>query len=487
MVNTILTRPFKKTKIVATLGPASGDRAMLQALVNAGVDVFRLNFAHGQHAWLAERVKNIREISQETGIPIGILGDLSGPKIRLGVFPDPGIDCLQGAIFEFARTKEPDEITTLTSNYEMLIDDLNVGDPILLADGTVGMRVVEKNETEGRVKAIVERPGFIRSRQGINLPGVKLRTPSLTEKDLDDLKFALDQKIDFVGLSFVRSSDDIELLKHHISQHPSGHRPQIVAKIEKPEALLDLDAIIDASDCIMVARGDLGVEAEIVRVPILQKQIIQRCNELRVPVITATQMLDSMQHTPFPTRAEATDVANAVIDGSDAVMLSGETAVGLYPIKTVETMSSIVVHAEHLVQSRNLNEDTSLARTRAAEVTEAVTRAAGTAADSLKADLMVLCTQSGRTAMAISKQRGQIPILAVTDNIITAQKMTLYWGVIPLMSNIVKADPVPFRQEVEQWGRGNGLLRSRSKMVIVLSSKWSAETGHDLLMVHVLS
>ena len=483
---TVRIRPRKKTKIVSTLGPASADPNMLRELIIAGVDVFRLNFAHGEHAWLETLISNVRQVSFELGIEIGILADLSGPKIRLGAIPDPGIDCLLGALFTFASNVSEHDITTLTSNYESLIDDLNVGDPILLADGNVGMRVIEKNIEDGTIRAVVERAGHIRSKQGINLPGVKLRTPCLTEKDLKDLDFALNNRLDFVSLSFVRDAADVKLLRQHIENHPSGHHPQLVSKIEKPEAIDHLDHIIEASDVVMVARGDLGVEADIVKVPMLQKHIIRRCNELRVPVITATQMLESMHHTPFPTRAEATDVANAVIDGSDAVMLSGETAVGKFPIRTVETMSTIVINAEATLTRRTLLEDKSLAQKKAMDVTEAVIRAAGTGADTLLADLLVVCTASGRTAMALSKQRGIIPILGLTDNILTARKMNLYWGVIPLVTEKVKEDPVPLRDFVEAWGRAQGILKPGSKVVLVLDSKWG-EAGHDLLMVHVLN
>lgn len=480
-------RSIKKTKIVATVGPASSSREMLSELIIAGVNIFRLNFAHGAYDWLEAIVENIRTLSIELDKPVGILGDLSGPKIRLGELPEDGVNCLMGETFEFYRDADPKDPLKLTCTYESLIDDLNVGDPVLLADGIVAMRVVEKSESEGRVVCVVERPGIIRSKQGINLPGVKLRTPSLTEKDEQDLNWALDNEIDFIGLSFVREAEDIRHLRGKIQLHKSMHKPTIVAKIEKVEAVDDLINILEATDAVMVARGDLGVEADIIRVPILQKHIIESCNKYRIPVITATQMLDSMHHNPFPTRAEATDVANAVIDGTDAVMLSGETAVGSYPVETVKMMSRIVQEASSLITPRDLSGDSkSFTKNRALHVTEVITRAAGLAARHLDADLMVLCTQSGRTALSISEQRLPIPLLALTDDINTSRKMTLFWGVIPLICNVVQEDdPRSVLNHVTSWGKELGVLKSGSKIVLILDTEWAAD-GHDLLMVHVM-
>ncbi len=474
-----------RTKIIATVGPASASKNMLRALAVAGVAVFRLNFAHGKHEWLEQIVARIREISIELNQPIGILGDLAGPKIRLGILPEEGVECQAGQRFIFVRNEVPFDGLHLSSTYEHLVDDLKPGDKVLLADGTVGMQVVEK--TSGHeIICEVERPGIIRSKQGINLPGAKLQTPALTEKDKEDLAWGLKQKLNFFGLSFVRHAKDLTELRELIDELAPDYTPKLIAKIEKPEAIQEMEAITKACDCVMIARGDLGVETDISWLPVLQKQLIRHCNERRIPVITATQMLDSMQYQQFPTRAEANDVANAVLDGSDAVMLSGETAVGKYPIETVEMMSRIILHSEDSVPRRTNIDWKTDSKSRALVVTEAVTLGACTVADQLDADLMVLCTESGRTALAISRQRSQIPLLALSDSAHTARTMCLYWGVMPVHSAIVKESPEEILDFAIKWGTGKGLLKPGSRIVLISDSKWGAE-GHDVMMVHVVS
>ncbi len=474
-----------RTKIIATVGPASGTRENLKELVIAGVDVFRLNFAHGSHEWLAEVVTAIREVSAELGIAIGILGDLSGPKIRLGRLPDDGILCNEGAEFSFVRGRTPQTRHELTCTYEPLIDDVQPDDRVLLADGTVVMRVIEKDADAGFAKCVVEGAGTIRSRQGVNLPGVALSTPSLTEKDRDDLAWAIEHDIDYVGLSFVRSVSDVTELRQAIVDHGNDSQPRIVAKIEKGEAVAELEAIIDATDAIMVARGDLGVEVDIVQVPAIQKRIIRLCNQRRVPVITATQMLDSMQRSELPTRAEASDVANAVLDGTDAVMLSGETAVGQYPRQTVATMSRIVCEAERLLPEETHVVDSASATTQALRVTEAVAVGAVATARELNAALIAVATTSGRSALAVSKERSRVPILAFTNSEQTARRMALLWGVTPKVSGqaVLTADQVALK--ATEWGLGEEVLAANDTVVVMASSQWSAE-GHDSMLVHVV-
>ncbi|MDC0262199.1 pyruvate kinase [Planctomycetaceae bacterium] len=473
-----------KTKIIATVGPAVESLDMLRSLVEAGVDIFRLNFAHGSHEWLATVVARIRNISEELQQPLALLGDLSGPKIRLGELPNGEINCREGDIFTFVEKAEagPQE---LTSTYDRLIDDLSLGDSVLLADGTVRMIVTEKNDEARQVVCRVAEGGPLRSRQGINLPGVILSTPSLTDKDLEDLDWALTQELDFLGLSFVRSADDVKKLKDRIEAADTHHKPQVVAKIEKLEAVDALEEILDHTDAVMVARGDLGVEADIVKVPTLQKQIIKLCNQHRIPVITATQMLDSMQHNERPTRAEASDVANAILDGTDAIMLSGESAIGKYPIEAVSTMSRIAREAERHVTMQKFGDTLSEERTRARLVTEGVTLAASTAAEHLNADLMVVATHSGKTAMAISKQRSPVTLLALTDQVDTSRRMCLYWGVAPLMTHVVEESPEQLLNFVVEWGKANQLLQSGSRIVLIGSTKWSAQ-GHDMMLVHAV-
>ncbi|GAB4139899.1 MAG: pyruvate kinase [Planctomycetaceae bacterium] len=478
-------KPLVKTKIIATVGPACESAEKLRELVLAGVDVFRLNFAHGEYAWLGGILKSIRNISEELGRPIGVLGDLSGPKIRLGELPEEGLFCQEHERFEFVREPIPDDPTKLTCTYEKLVDDLKPGHRVLLADGTVSMRVIEKEADNSSVVCVVEQPGLIRTRQGINLPGVTLSTPSLTHKDRVDLEWAVKNGLDYIGLSFVRSARDILDLRQAIESHSPKVAPQIIAKIEKIEAVSELDSILDITDAVMVARGDLGVEVDIARVPPLQKQIIRLCNQHRIPVITATQMLDSMQTNELPTRAEASDVANAILDGSDAVMLSGETAIGEHPQKVVFTMSRIASEAERLVRISKQGDSESHPGTRAKFVTEAVTLGASTAAEHLKADMIVVATRSGKTAMAVSKQRSPVPVLALTDNPHSARRMTLYWGVTPLETSVVHESPQRLMEFVVGWGRNNKVLESGNNIVVVASTDWSAE-GHDLMMVHTV-
>lgn len=474
-----------KTKIIATVGPACETVATLTELVEAGVDLFRLNFAHGSYDWLAGIVRSIRSVEEALERPIGILGDLAGPKIRLEELPDGAIQCQTGERYEFVRTADPARPHCLTCTYDKLVDELSVGDSVLLADGAVTMSVIEKFPEQGRAVCVVEQPGEIRSRQGVNLPGVKLSTPSLTDKDRVDLAWAVEHELNFVGLSFVRSADDIRLLRDAITALAPVHPPQIIAKIEKMEAVNQLDRILDETDAVMVARGDLGVEVDLALVPILQKRIIRLCNQHRIPVITATQMLDSMQNHNRPTRAEAADVANAVLDGADAIMLSGESAIGKYPVAAVSTMSRIAREAERMLPAVRHTDPHSQPRSRALAVTEAVTLGAARAAEHLSADLIVVATHSGRTALAVSRQRSKIPILGLSDHPHTARRMCLYWGVTPLVTEMVDAAPQQFLRFVVEWCRKQNVLRSGSKLVLVASTNWSAE-GHDMLLVHAL-
>lgn len=474
-----------KTKIVATLGPASASPERLRELLRAGVDIFRLNFAHGEYAWYAKVVADIREAATELRRTVGILGDLSGPKIRLGELPADGLRCRPDAMIKFVREPVADHPEYLTCTYQSLIDDLRPGDRVLLADGCVSLRVQSTDVIAGEAVCKVEQPGLIRTRQGVNLPGVALSTPAITDKDRADLLWALDHQLDFIGLSFVRNSADIRSLRKLIADHGTTTPPWIVAKIEKTEAIADLDNILDETDAVMVARGDLGVEADITRVPTMQKRIIRLCNERRLPVITATQMLDSMQRNELPTRAEVSDVANAILDGTDAVMLSGETAIGDHPVATVSMMSRIAQDAERLLEPRQGPDLYPTSRSRATVITEAITAGAGTAAAKLDADLIAVATRGGKTAMSLSRQRLGIPILALTDRPEIARRLTLCWGVIPEHTHAVELPPSELLDYVERRGRELDLLESGSKLVLVGNSNWEQE-WHDMCLAHVV-
>lgn len=474
-----------KTRIIATIGPACEHPDTLKQLMVAGVDVFRLNFAHGDHAWLSGVLNQIRGISEELQMPVGVLGDLSGPKIRLGEINNDEVLCEPGAVFRFVRGTSSSAVNELTCTYDKLIDDVAAGDRILLADGTVSLIVTEKSPAGDAVECVVSDPGLLRSRQGLNLPGVRLSTPAITEKDVVDLEWALANRLDFVGLSFVRSAADISALRQRIESAQPAVSPLIVAKIEKTEALDDLTNILEVTDAVMVARGDLGVEAEISRVPILQKQIIRACNFARIPVITATQMLDSMQSNDRPTRAEVSDVANAVIDGTDAVMLSGETAIGKHPVSCVKMMERIIQEAEPFVVRTGLKACGSRESRRANPVTEAITHGATAVATELEADLIVIATDTGKTALALSRHRGSVPVLAVTHRAETARRICLYWGVTPVHTNLVRQSADALLAHVVEWGRQRDLLRTGSRIIVVGHTNWVG-AGHDLLMVHVV-
>lgn len=469
-----------RTKIVATIGPACSGPQELRALLAAGVDVIRLNFAHGSLEEKAEILARARRCAAELGQPLGVLGDLSGPKIRLGPLPPEGLFLSAGEQAAFVPEGRQQSPHDLTTSYPGLIDDLRVDDRVLLADGMVALRVVDK--APDRITCRVEQPGRILSRQGVNLPGSRLRIASLTEQDRADLRWALEHQLDFIGLSFVRSAADVRELRELIEAARPPRSPWIVAKIEKPEAVDDLEAILSETDAVMVARGDLGVEVDIVHVPVLQKRIIAACNRRRVPVITATQMLESMQTNELPTRAEATDVANAVLDGTDAVMLSGETAVGRHPVRVVATMSRIAREAEGLLESRKHLPLGLSSRNSATQTTIAVTLGAVHAAEQLRAKLLVLLTQSGATAMAVSELRPRVALLALTDDPRTAARLTLAWGVHGLVTDVYRKAPAEAAEFVEQWGRRRGLLQSGDQFIIVGTTDWT-RAGKDLMLV----
>jgi pyruvate kinase len=423
-----------RTKIVATLGPASNRPEMIRDLIDAGVDVFRLNFSHGTHDEHSATLTAIRSVADEAGRMIAVLQDLGGPKLRLGPIPGDAIDCRLGDEFTLVKESTGTNPRELTCTYAALVDDLKVGNVVLFADGTVAMEV--SAIAPGRATLLVSLGGRLGSRQGINLPNSELNVGALTDKDLADLDWTAKHGVDYVGLSFVRKAADVVRLRDELTRR--GCSAKIVAKIEKPQAVDDLDAIIAATDAVMVARGDLGVEMDVAKVPAIQKRIIAACHKARVPVITATQMLNSMETSSRPTRAEATDVFNAVLDGTDAVMLSGETAIGKYPVEAVETMSRIVSEAETFLADGSRSHHAPRAVTdhpsRVSPITETIVEAASLACRRLNAALLVVATHSGRTALAASKSRNNTLTIALAPDAPRARAMALYWGVTPLIS-----------------------------------------------------
>jgi pyruvate kinase len=468
------------TKIVATVGPASCQPATLRALAAAGVDLFRLNFSHGTHQEHAATLRSIREFAETDGLTVGVLQDLGGPKIRIGPVPGDAVDCALGEMFTLVTDRTCDDPKQLTCTYGDLPRDLREGDLVLLADGAVAMRVTAASASEAKLE--VTLAGRLHSRQGLNLPGSDLSVPVLTPKDLDDLEWTAAHPVEYIGLSFVRRAGDVLQLRRELEARRIDAR--IVAKIEKPQAVQNIDAILDVTDAVMIARGDLGVEIDVAQVPAIQKRIIAACHRARVPVITATQMLTSMESSNRPTRAEATDVFNAVLDGTDAVMLSGETAVGAYPVEAVATMSRIAAEAERLLSPSPLEAAPPLP-TRpglVTPITEGVVEAASHACRRLGAALLVVATHSGRTALAVSKHRHPTPTLALADDLATARRMTLYWGVTPLhFPNITDAEQA-LRFALD-WARSQQLVSSRDRVVLVRGTVPGSPV-HNALLVH---
>ncbi len=480
-----------RTKIVATIGPASRDLARLVELAGAGVDVFRLNFSHGTHAEHTEVLDRIRAVERQIGRPLAVLQDLGGPKIRLGPIPGDSVDCHLGEGFSIVVDRTGDDARELTCTYRDLPRDLAVGDLVLFADGAVAMAVTGVDPGAGSARLEVTLAGRLRSRQGLNLPGAKLRIAALTEKDRVDLDWTARSGVEYVGLSLVREAADVALLRRELEAR--GSRARIVAKIEKPEAVADLDAIVAGADAVMVARGDLGVEMDVAEVPAIQKRVIAACNRARVPVITATQMLNSMEGSNRPTRAEASDVFNAVLDGTDAVMLSGETAIGLYPVEAVATMARIVARAEAFLADRDPTRllapgDAGLGWSNQGwikPVTEAVVEAASRACRRLDVALLVVGTRTGRTALAASKYRNATPTLALTDDPEAARAMALFWGVTPLVSPVIADADVALDVALD-WARGRGLIRPGDRVVLVRGTI-PGDPTHNALLVREIA
>ena len=416
-----------RAKILATLGPTSDSEAVIRALIEAGADAFRLNFSHGTKQDHQRRIEMVRRISSEMGQPIALVQDLPGPKLRTGHFPDGPITLKAGDKIVLAGRPTEGTPVLIPISYPHLAEDVPVGSRILMDDGRIEVQVtgIEGADISGQVV----NGGLLGNRKGVNFPDIPLRLPAITEADRTNLAFGLDLEVDYVALSFVRRAADVREARELITAH--GCNTPLIAKIEKPQALDDLDAILEASDGVMVARGDLGVEMPPERVPILQKQIIEQANACGKLVIVATQMLESMMHEPRPTRAEASDVANAVIDGTDVVMLSGETAVGEYPVKTVAIMARIVEEAERSGRHGDRGARTTL-QNATPTYAHAISHAAREIAHDMELKAIVAFSQSGFTARLIAKDRPCVPILAVTPIEAVYRKMALLWGITPL-------------------------------------------------------
>jgi len=418
---------LRRTKIVATIGPATENADTLRALIEAGATTLRLNFSHGTQENHQKNIKLIRQISFELNQPVGILQDLQGPKIRLGKFQDGPIRLKTGDHFILTSRAIPGTQTESSVTYGPLVEEVPEGATILLDDGKVEMKVVGKDMAQRNLNCEVVVGGKLSNSKGVNFPGVYLSIKALTDKDRKDLMFGLNQNVDWVALSFVRNPQDVLEIKELI-QNATNRRVPVIVKIEKHEAIEQMDAILSLSDGVMVARGDLGVELPAEDVPVLQKRLIATANRLGIPVITATQMLDSMVDSPRPTRAEVSDVANAIFDGTDAVMLSNETAVGEYPVEAVATMARIAKRTEREQLTQNAGGVTT-----SQTIPNAISQAVGQISSQLGAAAIMTLTRSGATARNVSKFRPKSPILAVTPLVDVSRQLQLVWGVNPLL------------------------------------------------------
>ncbi len=467
---------LRRTKIVATIGPATSSPEVLRQLILAGATTLRLNFSHGTHDDHLSSIRLIRQLSFELDKPVGILQDLQGPKIRLGKFADGPIVLKNGDPFTLTSKIIPGTQTISSVTYDTLADEVPVGSTILLDDGKVEMVVtgVDRQTSELHCKVVVG--GTLSNNKGVNFPGVYLSIKALTDKDRVDLMFGLDQGVDWVALSFVRNPADILEIKELIAN--AGKETPVIAKIEKHEAIEQMEEILALCDGVMVARGDLGVELPAEQVPRIQKQLIATANRMGIPIITATQMLDSMVNNPRGTRAEISDVANAILDGTDAVMLSNETAVGIYPIEAVETMARIALETEKEKLSRRWEDNKR-------SIPNAISEAVGNIAEQLGAAAIIPFTKTGATARSVSKFRPSKPILAVTPHVDVARRLQLVWGVQPMLLLDLANVSDNFQAAINM-ARTSNLLQE-GDLVVITSGTQGVAGSTDLVKVEVVT
>lgn len=471
-----------RTKIIATIGPASRSPEMLEKMIEAGLNLARLNFSHGDHATHAETIERVRAASLKMGQPVAILADLQGPKLRVGKMGGEGVPLTIGQ--KVTLTIEEGVIgegNLIPVQYKKLPQTLESGDKILLDDGLLEMLVLETTDTTVIAEILIG--GLLKSNKGLNLPRASLAISAITKKDKTDLIFALEHQIDWIALSFVREAQEVLELKEMIRKASAFSRPvPVISKIEKPEAVENINAIIEVSDAIMVARGDLAIETSSEEVPMTQKLIIRKCNAAGKPVITATQMLDSMIRNPRPTRAEASDVANAILDGTDAIMLSGETAAGAYPLRAVQMMHKIAQQAEVVMLGGGLRQ---YDITYGAGVAEAVAHATVATAVDLAAAAIITPTMSGSTARLISRYRPPMPIVATTPSPLVQRQLALYWGVIPLLSRRTEQTDQMINAAVDV-ALEHGVVQESDTVVITAGTAGSPPGSTDLMKVQVI-
>jgi pyruvate kinase len=475
---------MRRTKIICTIGPASRDPELLRTLIRSGMNVARLNFSHGDEETHLENVRRIRSAAESEDRPVAIQIDLQGPKFRMGMMVDEGVFVEKGGTVtlttEAVQGNTPENLPVQNENFPDLVKQ---GDRVLIDDGLIDLQVLSTTNRE--VQCQVLSGGSIKSNKGINLPGVTTELPSMTEKDFQDLAHAVEWEVDWIALSFVRTAEDVEKLKNSIQELTDRPVP-VMAKIEKPEALKNIDEIIEVADAVMVARGDLGIEIPTEQVPMTQKRIIERCNEVGIPVVTATQMLDSMIRNPRPTRAEASDVANAILDGTDAVMLSGETTIGDYPVEALQTMERIICEVESERTEipppsfRALEEGVEFS------IARAVAHAARDAAQDLGIAAIIAVTASGYTARIVSRYRPNAPIIAITPDERVQRELMLYWGVSTLLAPRTNNTDEMINNALRVV-KERGMVKNKDLVAITAGTAGSNPGTTNLLRVHVVT
>jgi pyruvate kinase len=469
--------PVRKTKIVCTIGPASNSAKTIEGLIGAGMDVARLNFSHGTREGHKKVISLIRQASKKYKKNIAILQDLQGPKIRTGILKEGKVTLKSGNPFILTGRRIAGTADIVSTTYPSMYRDVKAGNTILLNDGLISLKATSIKGVDVICKVI--NGGVLTDHKGINLPGTKIGLPSMTKKDMEDLLFGIEQGVDYVAMSFVRTDKDVRSVKNVIAKK-CAFIP-VIAKLEKPEAIKNIEKIMDEADGVMVARGDLGVEMSPEAVPIVQKNIIKMANEKKKPVITATQMLESMINNPTPTRAEASDVANAIFDGTDAVMLSGETASGRYPVKSVEMMARIISAAEKGYSYKNFREERRQSKIFAFH--DAVSSAAVHAAYEIGAKLIVVFTQWGSTALLVSKQRPSMPIIAFTPHQSTMHRLNLYWGVMPKTMGLIE-NTDGLIKDMEKNLLSNRLVKRGDSVIILMGMPISQRGITNMMKLH---
>ncbi len=466
-----------RTKIVATIGPASDSPDMIRKMMLAGMNVARLNFSHGNYEDHAKRIERLRSASEELDLPLTLLQDLQGPKIRVGDLPAEGMMLNEGEFLSLVPIADyTEQPNTVGIDYPYVAEEAELGTQVLLDDGLLELRV--ENVDGNTVRCKVVEGGLLKSHKGVNFPTLNLRLPSMTEKDKRDLDFGIEQGVDIISLSFVRKPEDIQTLKALLKE--KGADIPVLAKLEKPQAIANLEAIVDECDAIMVARGDLGVEMSPEKVPLIQKRIIQLCNQKGIPVITATQMLDSMIHNPRPTRAEASDVANAIMDGTDAVMLSGESAVGDYPVEAVKMLARIATEVEPSIQFVNYPPNCS-------DDADAISEALHAIDDAIDLQCIVAFTETGYTAKLASAERPKASIVAYTPDPKVYRRLNLNWGVRPVLLPEAKEDLMGVLVEVEADLIRRNFATTGDKVLVMGGIPFGKAGSTNFLKIHTIS